>query len=117
MGERGAEKGAGMNRGRTEAETVALNGWSVGTLVRGHEQWADGVGVWTTWRITAIGEESVLVRGVYREYTGTGADRPDDDREGMEHTATFKCREWTRVVPSDVPTPSDREERNGDTAD
>ncbi len=84
-----------MKRGRTDAETCALNGWQVGTQVRGHEQWADGVGVWSTWRITAIGEESVLVRSIGRTFTGRDADRPADMRVGPEHTGTFRHREWT----------------------
>lgn len=86
-----------MKQGSTDAETCALNGWTIGTHVRGHEMWADGVGIWSTWRITAIGEDCVLVKGVKREYTGVGADRPNDLRVGPEHTATFRHREWTET--------------------
>lgn len=84
--------------GRTDAETAALNGWTVGTVVRGHEQWADGVGVWSTWRITAIGEEQVLVRTIRRDYTGAGADRPPDLGADPESAATFTGRNWSEVT-------------------
>ena len=94
-----------MKRGSTDAETAALNGWGVGTFVRGHEEWADGRGVWTTWRLTAIGEESVLARTVRSEYTG--ADRADDLRVGYEHLVTFRCREWATTTP---PAETDRAE-------
>lgn len=94
-----------MRHGRTAAETAALNGWAVGTLVRGHEMWSDGVGVWSTWRITAIGEDSVLVRGVRRDFTHRGADRPTDWRRGVEHTATFTDRDWFEVSSADIDPP------------
>ncbi len=102
-----------MKRGRTDAETCALNGWTVGTHVRGHEQWADGVGVWSQLRITAIGEESVLVRGVRRDYTG--ADRAPDLRTGPEHTGTFRYREWTETTPTPAAHPRRETEVNGET--
>lgn len=85
-----------MTRGRTDAETVALNGWGVGTIVRGHEQWVDGRGVWTTWRITAVGEESVLARTIRKDYTGD--DRESDLSVDHEHLVTFDCREWSEVA-------------------
>ena len=65
-----------MRRGGNAAETAKLNGWTVGTVVRGHEEWADGLGVWDTWRITAIGEDTVLVRTIRRDFTGV--DREPD---------------------------------------
>lgn len=86
-----------MKRGATEAETCALNGWVVGTLVRGHESWG-GAGVWTTWRITAIGEESVLVRTVHSEYTGEYAGRARPQIRSHEHMASFRHRVWTSVT-------------------
>ena len=88
----------------TDAEIARRNGWKVGTVVRGHEQWADGVGVWSTWRITAIGEDSVLVRTIRRDFTGKGADRAPDLRTGPEHGATFKMRQWSEVVSNPEPT-------------
>lgn len=91
-----------MKRGKDEADTARLNGWGVGTLVRGHEEWADGRGVWTTWRITAIGEDAVLAKAVRSEYTGL--ERPPhehehDQRRQRDHTVTFALREWAEVRP------------------
>lgn len=104
-------EGAPMQRGRTEAETVALNGWAVGTLVRGHEAWPTGEGVWTTWRITGIGEEMVLARTVRSDYTVDGVVRFDDRGRvgtdgGREHSVTFTCREWFEVSDSSIDPPA-----------
>lgn len=85
-------------RGRTERETCDLNGWGVGTTLRGHEKWADGRGIWTTIRITALGEESILARTIREERTdpdGTiTGDSPRPDREG---TWTLDLRDWRPV--------------------
>lgn len=87
-----------MKRGRTERETLDLNGWGVGTLVRGHEQWSDGRGVWSTWRITGLGDSTVLARTVLREYTQDGALTGEvDEKTDHETTVTFDHREWAEV--------------------
>lgn len=88
-----------MKRGRTERETCDLNGWTVGTKVRGHEEWSDGRGVWTTWLITAMGESEVLARTVGSERTKNGevgGMYRDNSREGL---VTFRHREWSEVAP------------------
>lgn len=98
-----------MKRGRTEVETCRLNGWEVGTRLRGHEQWS-GVsagrlgerprdGVWTTIEITALGESTLLAKTVKVEYTlnglPTGEGYEDPHRE---NTWTLTGREWEEVT-------------------
>ena len=84
---RGAEKGAALKRGRTEPETAALNGWTVGTRLVGDEGYGP-----TVIRITAIGERTVLA--VTESHNG----KPP--KYGYhEGSWTFRCREWTRILP------------------
>lgn len=66
-----------MKRGKTEAETCHLNGWTVGTVLVGDE----GYGPHTI-TITAIGRESIL------------AYWHDSNREAP---TTLICREWSVV--------------------
>lgn len=86
---------ATTQRGRTDAETCLLNGWAVGTVLRGQEQWSGGEGVWTTIRITAIGEESILCRAIWNERTGPlGVTLSWDRRTDREGLWTLADREW-----------------------
>lgn len=89
-----------INDPRSDAQIARDNGWDVGTVVQGHETWPDGLGVTTTWRITGIGEEMVLVKTIKAEYDDG---RPDQNREGPEHSATFKFRNWTKVIADAEP--------------
>lgn len=77
---------APMKRGRTEAETCLLNGWTVGTRLVG-TQGGTGWSNTSTIEITAIGEEDILAKRIDPgEYTGEGP-------------WTLSCREW-REVPA-----------------
>lgn len=73
-----------MKRGRTEAETCQLNGWTVGTRLAGDE----GYGV-TVIEITAIGERSILAKRVSHK------GEVETDREA---TWTLTSREWTTTA-------------------
>ena len=86
-----------MQRGATERETCDLNGWGVGTVLRGHEQWRGG-GAWTTIRITAIGEQLLLARCLRHEYHDA-ASRLVHDKvcDHGESTWTLSAREWSAV--------------------
>lgn len=87
-----------MLRGTTERETCTLNGWGPGTLLRGYEDWSDGRGVWTTIKITAVGEGSILARCVRHEKTTPDGETISDatcvDRE---KTWTLNDRDWTAL--------------------
>ena len=75
--------GRGMKRGKTERETLELNGWGVGDILEGDEGYGPQ---WLV--ITAIGEETFLCRWKYRE------------DEGFRHEAgntTLTCRDWCKV--------------------
>jgi hypothetical protein len=90
-----------MARGRTERETCELNGWDVGTVLRGHEKWRGGTGMWSTIRITAIGEQSILARCIRHEETapaGIVSDHQCDHREAMW---TLTSREWSPAPATD----------------
>ena len=68
-----------MLRGKTDAETCRLNGWTVGTVLVGDfgpEKF----------RITAIGEELILTKCV--------EDRYGNAVSGYEGTWTLSWREW-----------------------
>jgi hypothetical protein len=70
-----------MLRGKTEAETCRLNGWSVGTVLVGDE----GCGAEKI-KITAIGEENILARRL-ESPCGRLV-------KNSEKTWTLSCREW-----------------------
>lgn len=92
----------GMKRGRTERETCDLNGWGVGTVLQGHEVWANGDGIWTTIRLTALGETAILARAIRSERTfADGSSEPIDDRVDRESTWTLACREWATPPTTD----------------
>ena len=72
-----------MKRGRRDAETCRLNGWSVGTRLEGDEGYGPSV-----IQITAVGEQTILARRI--SHGG------EPVRES-EATWTLECREWTEV--------------------
>lgn len=76
-----------MKRGLTEAQTCALNGWSVGTRLVGDEGYGP-----TVIRITAIGEDSILA--VAETHNGIPV-----QFSGDEKTWTLTCRDWSEVRP------------------
>lgn len=89
-----------MKRGRTERETCELNGWTVGTVLRGHETWGSGDGIWTTIRITAIGESIILARCLTHERTFADGTAEKNMRcNDRESTWTLTCRDWSEVAP------------------
>jgi hypothetical protein len=69
-----------MIRGKSEAETCRLNGWTVGTRLVGDEGYGP-----TVIEITAIGQQRILARGLSR--------RGEAVRES-ETTWTLACRAW-----------------------
>ena len=71
-----------MLKGKTEAETCRLNGWSAGTVLVGDE----GFGPEKI-RITALGEESILARTI-ETVKGEAVERS----EGLW---TLSLREWS----------------------
>ena len=100
MSEYTAEKDVPMKRGRTEVETAALNGWDVGTVLRGHERWGSGEGVWTTIIITALGESTLLAHCIRHERTDAdGVVTSDIECYDREASWTLRHREWTRPLP------------------
>lgn len=70
-----------MIRGKTEADTLRLNGWGVGDILEGDE----GYGPQRI-RITGIGEELFLCRWLYKKGWS--------DESG---NTTLSCREWKKV--------------------
>jgi len=78
-----------MKRGKTEKETLDLNGWGVGDILEGDEGYGpDRI------KITAVGQERFLCRWKHR------------DREGWEPESgntTLTCREWVRVYSANSP--------------
>lgn len=73
----------GMKRGKTEAETLALNGWKVGDILQGDEgNGPDRI------LITAIGEDLFTCKW---DYKCTG----EYHRESG--STTLSCREWRKV--------------------
>jgi len=65
-----------MLRGKTEAETVRLNGWKVGDILAGDEGYGED-----RIRITAVGISSLLCCW----------------NEEREANTTLSCREWRKV--------------------
>jgi len=77
-----------MKRGRTQAETLHLNDWSIGDILEGTE--SNGLGWSNTSRImiTKIGEEQFLCRWDYMKGNGW---------EPESGGTTLTCREWKKV--------------------
>lgn len=72
-----------MKRGRTEAETLALNGWKVGDILEGDEgNGPDRI------LITAIGEDRFTCKW---DYKCTG------EYQRESGNTTLSCREWRKV--------------------
>lgn len=72
-----------MKRGKTEVETLQLNGWGIGDILEGDEGYgADQI------KIIAMGNEYFLCQWKNRE-TGSF------DRESPN--TTLSCREWRKV--------------------
>ena len=72
-----------MKRGKTERETLELNGWRVGDVLEGDEGFgADRI------RITAVGEERFLCRWKY------GKNAHWEKESGC---TTLRCREWRKI--------------------
>jgi hypothetical protein len=72
-----------MKRGKTEKETLELNGWGIGDILEGDEGYGpDRI------KITAIGEQRFLCRwdydckGIFRDESGN---------------TTLQGREWEKV--------------------
>jgi len=85
-----------MQRGKTEAETIQLNGWVVGDILEGDE----GYGPERIW-ITCVGEDHFFCRW----------DRKCDGQFGREsRNTTLSCREWKKVGHKPVVTTSDAPE-------
>lgn len=76
-----------MKRGKTQVETLTLNGWTVGDILEGDEGHGPDQLV-----ITAIGEERFMCRWLDR--------RSSEWREESGST-TLTCREWRKVGESE----------------
>jgi hypothetical protein len=74
---------APMKRGRTEAETCEINGWTVGTRLVGTES-SGGWSSTCTIEITAIGERGILAKCM--------------NHGGYEGAWSLDSREW-RLAP------------------
>ena len=75
-----------MKRGKTERETLDLNGWSVGDILEGDEgRGPDRI------LITAVGEEFFLCRWDY----GYGWQKESG-------CTTLEMREWKKVSPPET---------------
>ncbi|HPB98053.1 MAG TPA: hypothetical protein PKW66_19205 [Polyangiaceae bacterium] len=72
-----------MKRGKTDRQTLELNGWGIGDILEGDEGYGPQRIV-----ITAIGEECFLCRW----------DRHMDGKWSDESgITTLRCREWRKV--------------------
>lgn len=72
-----------MKRGKTEAETLKLNGWGIGDILEG--EWFGRI---RRVLITAVGEELFLCRW------NNGVDGDFDSENG---STTLSMREWKKV--------------------
>jgi hypothetical protein len=82
-----------MKRGKTQAETLHLNDWSIGDILEGTEV-THGIGlqlytVTNRILITCIGDDEFLCKWDYND--GKGFDRPETGN------TTLFCREWKKV--------------------
>lgn len=72
-----------MKRGKTDRETLDLNGWGVGDILEGDEGFGpDRI------KITAIGEQRFLCRWDYK---------CNDDFKEESGITTLAMREWKKV--------------------
>jgi hypothetical protein len=72
-----------IKRGKTEAETLKLNGWKEGDILAGDEGQGDDYIL-----ITRIGEDVFLCRWKYGNHT---------DWQKESGQTTLSCREWRKV--------------------
>jgi hypothetical protein len=72
-----------MKHGKTERETLDLNGWTIGDILEGDEGYGPQL-----IKITAVGEERFLCRWNYQKGKGW-------ERESGQ--TTLSCREWRKV--------------------
>ena len=72
-----------MKRGKTERETIDLNGWKVGDVLEGDE----GYGPQRV-KITALGEEIFLCRWDHRCNGEFGEEKGN---------TSLSCRDWKKV--------------------
>ncbi len=77
-----------MKRGKTEVETLKLNGWGVGDILQGTETWGDGTLNTDRLLITAIGQEGFLCKWDYR---------CDGVYEKEVGNTTLTSREWRKI--------------------
>ena len=82
-----------MIHGKTERETLDLNGWTIGDILEGDEGYGPDL-----IKITAVGEERFLCRWNYQKGNGW-------ERESGQ--TTLSCRKWRKVssVNSDLSEP------------
>lgn len=78
-----------MKRGKTQAETLHLNDWSIGDILEGTESNDSGWSNTNRILITCIGDHEFLCRWDYND--GKGFDRPETGN------TTLFCREWKKV--------------------
>ena len=74
-------------RGKTDAETCRLNGWTVGDQLAGDEGYGPSI-----IEITAIGEERILARCLSHFRRGEKVEC--DERES---SWTLVCRDWRKI--------------------
>ena len=77
-----------MKYGKTERETLDLNGWTVGDILEGDEGYGPDLV-----KITAVGEERFLCR--WNHQKGCGWERESGQ-------TTLSCRQWRKVSSVNV---------------
>ena len=77
-----------MIHGKTERETLDLNGWNIGDTLEGDEGYGPDL-----IKITAVGEERFLCRWNYQKGNGW-------ERESGQ--TTLSCRKWRKVFSVNV---------------
>ena len=77
-----------MKRGKTERETLDLNGWTTGDILEGDEGYGPHL-----IKITTVGQELFLCRWNYQK--GNGWERESGN-------TTLSCREWRKVSSENV---------------
>lgn len=82
-------RGASVKRGKSEQETLRLNGWGVGTLLAGSE---------------GYGETVIEVTYLMRDGCGILAETVSHKGEPVKHRResnwTLNCRDWHEVTPA-----------------